>query len=274
MPTRTRPRLGRRVPLRHLGAAGRVLLTQVLDKPVPGGTSSTRSSTTTWGSAGRTRWAWSSAAASSAAASDRPRAGPHPGHHRGGDPEPARGLQEREDQQYHKLGKAIRTETTVNETRDCGIGKGLATARAAADRLHRQPAPARRPDTSQDPIAGADALKAATRQQPGRDPRGRAAPPAAPRPPGRLVRLPPAAARLPRDLRRHRRAAGKTPSSDERADHLRPRGRACTAHPAPRTPPLPGHQRTARRPPAPRPAARPAQLTDPARAPPARRDRA
>jgi len=27
--------------------------------------------------------------------------------------------------QYHKLGKAIRTETTINDTRDFGIGKGL-----------------------------------------------------------------------------------------------------------------------------------------------------
>ena len=50
--------------------------------------------------------------------------------------------------QYHKLGKAIRTETTINETRDFGIGKRLhQPARTAADRLHRQPAPAGRPDT-------------------------------------------------------------------------------------------------------------------------------
>ena len=27
--------------------------------------------------------------------------------------------------QYHKLGKALRTETTINETRDCGVAKGL-----------------------------------------------------------------------------------------------------------------------------------------------------
>lgn len=28
-------------------------------------------------------------------------------------------------EQYHKLGRALRTETTINDTRDFGVGRGL-----------------------------------------------------------------------------------------------------------------------------------------------------
>jgi hypothetical protein len=43
--------------------------------------------------------------------------------------------------QYHKLGKALRTETAINETRDFGVAKGLSHL-PEGDRLHRQQAPA------------------------------------------------------------------------------------------------------------------------------------
>ena len=54
--------------------------------------------------------------------------------------------------QYHKEGKALRTETTINDTRDFGIRETAdQSARAAGDRLHRQPAPAARPTTRSRP---------------------------------------------------------------------------------------------------------------------------
>jgi hypothetical protein len=50
--------------------------------------------------------------------------------------------------QYHKHGKALRTETTINNTRDFGIAKRLTNLpRSAGDRLLRPPAPAGRPTT-------------------------------------------------------------------------------------------------------------------------------
>ena len=65
--------------------------------------------------------------------------------------------------QYHKLGKAIRTETTINETRDFGIGKRLTNLPAlrqigftASRRLLGAQT------LSHDPIAGADALAQVT----------------------------------------------------------------------------------------------------------------
>jgi hypothetical protein len=64
--------------------------------------------------------------------------------------------------QYHKLGKAIRTETTINETRDFGIGKRLTNLPAlrqigfTANRLLGAQT------LSHDPIAGADALSQVT----------------------------------------------------------------------------------------------------------------
>ena len=65
--------------------------------------------------------------------------------------------------QYHKLGKAIRTETTINETRDFGIGKRLTNLPAlrqigfsASRRLLGAQT------LSHDPIAGAGALAQVT----------------------------------------------------------------------------------------------------------------
>ncbi len=65
--------------------------------------------------------------------------------------------------QYHKLGKAIRTETTINDTRDFGIGKRLTNLPAlrqigftASRRLLGVQT------LSHDPIAGADALAQVT----------------------------------------------------------------------------------------------------------------
>jgi hypothetical protein len=50
-------------------------------------------------------------------------------------------------QQYHKQGRALRTETTINNTRDFGIGKLLKEpARSAAGRLSSQPTPSGRPN--------------------------------------------------------------------------------------------------------------------------------
>ncbi len=66
--------------------------------------------------------------------------------------------------QYHKEGRALRTETTINDTRDFQIGKRLTNLPALREvgfsanrrllRLQR---------LSHDPIAGADALAAVTR---------------------------------------------------------------------------------------------------------------
>jgi hypothetical protein len=48
--------------------------------------------------------------------------------------------------QYHKEGRALRTETTLNDTRDFGIAEtALEPARTGAGRLFSQPTPARRP---------------------------------------------------------------------------------------------------------------------------------
>jgi hypothetical protein len=65
--------------------------------------------------------------------------------------------------QYHKLGKAIRTETTVNDTRDFGIGKRLANLPALRQigfSANRRLLGAQ--ILSHDPIAGADALAQVT----------------------------------------------------------------------------------------------------------------
>jgi hypothetical protein len=61
--------------------------------------------------------------------------------------------------QYHKLGKAIRTETTINETRDFGIGKrltNLPALRQIGFSASRRLLGAQK--LSHDPIAGAAAL--------------------------------------------------------------------------------------------------------------------
>src|SRR5439155_23845268 len=61
--------------------------------------------------------------------------------------------------QYHKLGRAIRTETTINETRDFGIGKRLTNLPALREigfTANRRLLAAQR--LSHDPIDGAAAL--------------------------------------------------------------------------------------------------------------------
>ncbi len=65
--------------------------------------------------------------------------------------------------QYHKLGKAIRTETTINETRDFGIGKrltNLPALRQIGFTANRRLLGAQR--LSHDPITGAGALAQVT----------------------------------------------------------------------------------------------------------------
>ena len=65
--------------------------------------------------------------------------------------------------QYHKLGKAIRTETTINETRDFGIGKrltNLPALRQIGFTANRRLLGAQ--TLSHDPIAGAGALAQVT----------------------------------------------------------------------------------------------------------------
>ncbi len=65
--------------------------------------------------------------------------------------------------QYHKLGKAIRTETTINETRDFGIGKRLTNLPALRQiglSANRRLLGAQK--LSHDPIAGAAALAQVT----------------------------------------------------------------------------------------------------------------
>jgi hypothetical protein len=65
--------------------------------------------------------------------------------------------------QYHKLRKAIRTETTINETRDFGIGKrptNLPALRQIGFPANRRLLGAQM--LSHDPIAGADALAQVT----------------------------------------------------------------------------------------------------------------
>ena len=65
--------------------------------------------------------------------------------------------------QYHKLGKAIRTETTVNDTRDFGVGRrltNLPALRQIGFSANRRLLGAQ--ILSHDPIAGADALAQVT----------------------------------------------------------------------------------------------------------------
>jgi len=65
--------------------------------------------------------------------------------------------------QYHKLGRAIRTETTINDTRDFGIGKrltNLPALRQTGFTANRRLLGAQK--LSHDPITGADALARVT----------------------------------------------------------------------------------------------------------------
>ncbi len=103
--------------------------------------------------------------------------------------------------QYHKLGKAIRTETTINDARDFGIGKrltNLPALRQTGFTANRRLLGAQ--TLSHDPITGAAALAQVT--SPVITPAGtrvaglRLTDPRALALLARLVRLPPAAARL------------------------------------------------------------------------------
>src|SRR5262249_1451139 len=63
--------------------------------------------------------------------------------------------------QYHKLGKALRTETTINQTTDFGLGKrltNLPALRQIGDTANRRLLAAQR--LSHDPITGAEVLHA------------------------------------------------------------------------------------------------------------------
>jgi hypothetical protein len=118
-------RPGRRVPLRHLHLAGEFSLTQ-LGKPVSGraffeqvirdnlGTGRPEQVSLIFG-----RRLMRTGPRST------PLGVPHPGHHQQGDPEPARDYKHITIKQYHKEGRELRTETTINNTRDFRIGKRL-----------------------------------------------------------------------------------------------------------------------------------------------------
>jgi hypothetical protein len=65
--------------------------------------------------------------------------------------------------QYHKEGRALRTETTINDTRDFGIGKRLHNLPALREiGYHANRRLLRVQTISHDPITGADALHAVT----------------------------------------------------------------------------------------------------------------
>ena len=102
--------------------------------------------------------------------------------------------------QYHKLGKALRTETTINDV-DLGVAKGLShlpELKEIGFTASRRLLDVQR--ISHDPADGAAVLAALTQpcHQPGRHPHRRDAPHQPPRagPARRLVRLPAAAPRF------------------------------------------------------------------------------
>ncbi len=102
--------------------------------------------------------------------------------------------------QYHKEGRALRTETTINDTRDFGIGKrltNLPALRQVGFSANRRLLDVQR--ISHDPITGTDALPPSPHpDHRGRQPYPRAAlrRPPRPRPAGRLAPVPSAAQRL------------------------------------------------------------------------------
>ena len=163
--------------------------------------------------------------------------------------------------QYHKEGRALRTETTINDTRDFGIGKRLTHLPALREiglSANRRLLGVQR--LSHNPIRAAEAFTAVHQPiitdtgapdpgaAPGRPPRPRpaASPADVPAAPGgvRQPRLTPPARRPSRHTRDHRRA-----------DELRPAtaSRARADHPHPAQSPLPAHRDR----PAPRDAAQP-----------------
>jgi hypothetical protein len=150
--------------------------------------------------------------------------------------------------QYHKLGRALRTETTINDTRDFGIGKRLTNLPAlrqvgfsANRRLLRvqrlsQPDPRRASLHRRTPPDRHQRRTPHRRTTPGRPPRPRAAPSAA------GVRT--AAQRVPQPgpAWPARRTARQTPPRDQhRPGQLRlaPAPRPRPDHPHPQNSPLP-----------------------------------
>ena len=89
---------------------------------------------------------------------------PHPGDHRRRHPEPARRLQAHHaSSSTTRKDRALRTETTINDTRDFGIGKRLTNLPALREigfSANRRLLRVQR--LSHDPITGADALHAVT----------------------------------------------------------------------------------------------------------------
>ena len=163
--------------------------------------------------------------------------------------------------QYHKEGRALRTETTINDTRDFRIGKRLTNLPAlreiglsanrrllGAQRLSHNPIRAAEAFTAvHEPII-TDTGHAHRRATPRRPPRPRAA--------ASTADVPAAPERIPQP--RPARPAGRTarPRHDQRrADELRPTTatRPRADHPHPAQPPLPAHRHRA----APRHAAQP-----------------
>ena len=152
--------------------------------------------------------------------------------------------------QYHKEGQALRTETTINDTRDFGIGKrlhNLPALREIGFHANRRLLDVQR--TSCDCAIGEDAFDQVCAPGGGRGPTWPG--PALRRPPRpgaleRPRRLPPPARRVlqPRPTRAPRAPARHRPRRHDRGqDDLRPAPptppRAHRAHPP--HPPLPGH---------------------------------
>jgi hypothetical protein len=178
--------------------------------------------------------------------------------------------------QYLKEGRALRTETTLNQPRDFGIGKELTNLAAMAEVGYA--ANRRLLDAeciSHDPADGAAALEAIT--SPGHQhhlhPHPRDAVPrsARPGPPGRLLRPRAPARRLhqPRPAALPRPPARENARGhDQRPDQLRPAQAARPpdhrAHPA--QPELPDHRRRPEHRPVPHPANPAAPDTRPRRA--------
>ena len=132
--------------------------------PSPGGSSSTKRSATTSASAAPARSAWSSTGGSCAKAPKPPPAGSAPASSPTGSP-PSLHVDYKNSRikQYHKLGRALRTETTINETRDFGIGKRLTNLPALREigfTANRRLLAVQR--LSHDPIDGAAALARVT----------------------------------------------------------------------------------------------------------------
>ena len=132
--------------------------------------------------------------------------------------------------QYHKEGKALRTETTINDTTDFGIGKRLTNLPALREiGTHANRRLLRVQSLGHDPITGADALDTITSAITSRNrhPRARAAagPAAQPRPASGAahVWLPDQRVHQPRSAHPHRPATRTaTRGGHSRPNHLRP----------------------------------------------------